>query len=194
MTQLCIEGMPKNHNNNILSITSCPLQALFQLVPPLLQASSHLVPLLLQTSSLHFLVFLLKLFYFTLKTEFSYSGPLIKFFLHLHIDLLCRYSFLRTVAKISSTATGCNEDNHPILSFTLPPNVDTLTLSCFTLTSQVIPDGNSTLKLYCCTCKIPDGACDGASYFCVLKAIEIYRQSLFKNKERFIFVVRFLIN
>ena len=43
------------------------LQAASHLVPFLLQASSHLVPLLLQESSLHFLVFLLKLFYFTLN-------------------------------------------------------------------------------------------------------------------------------
>ena len=34
--------------------------------PLLLQESSHLVPLLLQESSLHFLSFLLKLFWFTL--------------------------------------------------------------------------------------------------------------------------------
>ena len=47
-------------------------QASSHLVPLLLQASSHLVPLLLQASSLHFLVFLLKLFYFTCSCYFFY--------------------------------------------------------------------------------------------------------------------------
>ena len=42
------------------------LQLSSHLVPLLLQESSHLVPLLLQESSLHFLSFLLKLFWFTL--------------------------------------------------------------------------------------------------------------------------------
>ena len=41
------------------------LQLSSHLVPLLLQESSHLVPLLLQESSLHFLSFLLKLFWFT---------------------------------------------------------------------------------------------------------------------------------
>ena len=41
------------------------------LVPLLLQESSHLVPLLLQESSLHFLSFLLELFWFTLLLGFS---------------------------------------------------------------------------------------------------------------------------
>ena len=40
------------------------LQLSSHLVPLLLQESSHLVPLLLQESSLHFLSFLLKLFWF----------------------------------------------------------------------------------------------------------------------------------
>ena len=43
------------------------LQLSSHLVPLLLQESSHLVPLLLQESSLHFLSFLLKLFWFTCK-------------------------------------------------------------------------------------------------------------------------------
>ena len=43
------------------------LQLSSHLVPLLLQDSSHLVPLLLQESSLHFLSFLLKLFWFTCK-------------------------------------------------------------------------------------------------------------------------------
>ena len=47
------------------------LQVSSHLVPSLLQESSHLVPLLLQESSLHFLVFLLKLFWFTLTSKAS---------------------------------------------------------------------------------------------------------------------------
>ena len=40
------------------------LKASSHLVPLLMQASSHLVPLLLQATSLHFLVFFIKAFYF----------------------------------------------------------------------------------------------------------------------------------
>ena len=47
------------------------LQLSSHLVPLLLQESSHLVPLLLQESSLHFLSFLLKLFWFTCNTAFT---------------------------------------------------------------------------------------------------------------------------
>ena len=51
------------------------LQLSSHLVPLLLQESSHLVPLLLQESSLHFLSFLLKLFWFTY--HYSYSCPIL---------------------------------------------------------------------------------------------------------------------
>ena len=47
------------------------LQESSHLVPLLLQESSHLVPLLSQESSLHFLSFLLKLFWFTLHVEMT---------------------------------------------------------------------------------------------------------------------------
>ena len=52
------------------------LQESSHLVPILLQESSHLVPLLLQESSLHFLSFLLKLFWFTCQLSLELNSKI----------------------------------------------------------------------------------------------------------------------
>ena len=85
---------------------------------------------------------------------------------------------LRNCHTLQQLEITCERRSYSIPPFAISPKLESLTISCFNLTSDPFAQKKNSLKtLKLCSCGIPDDACDALVRFlqsshCVLETIE----------------------